>query len=65
MHKSHLALVVALNVAAVWTIVVIVGLITHDYAALTYVTPLMLAVAGYLFGDSLLKRRIAEDEDNA
>lgn len=60
MRKSNLALIVAANVALVWTIVVIVGLVTHDYAALSFVTPLMLAVLGYLFGDSFIKRRLED-----
>jgi hypothetical protein len=62
MRKNHLALAVSTIVVLIWTIVILVGLFTHDYTALSYITPIMIGVISYLFGDNLLRKRITADE---
>jgi len=50
MTKDNLTTLLALVVAGVWATVAIASLIIQEYAALTAVTPVMLVVAGFLFG---------------
>lgn len=39
-----------------WCAALVVGLITQNYTALTFTTPLMLALAGYVFGVNIVRR---------
>ncbi len=50
MTRDDLTTILALLVGAVWAIVAVASLLTKEYAALTAVTPVMLVVAGFLFG---------------
>ena len=50
MHRDNLTTILALIVATVWAIVAISSLVIQEYSALTAVTPVMLVVAGFLFG---------------
>ena len=50
MTRDNLTTILALVVAGVWATVAIASLIIQEYAALTAVTPVMLVVAGFLFG---------------
>jgi di/tricarboxylate transporter len=62
MRKSHLSQGTAAIIVTVWIVVIFVGLFTQDYTALQYMTPVMIGVASYLFGDNLLRKRITTDE---
>jgi hypothetical protein len=50
MPRERLITVLALMISAVWSIVAIASLLIKEYTALTVVTPVMLIVAGFLFG---------------
>jgi len=45
-----LTTILALTIALVWSIVAISSVITKDFNALAIITPVMLIVAGFLFG---------------
>jgi hypothetical protein len=49
-NRDQLKIIFALAIGVVWIIVTVVSVITKEYAALTAVTPVMLVVAGFLFG---------------
>ena len=48
--RDLVSTVIALMISAVWSIVAVASLIIREYTALTIVTPVMLVVAGFLFG---------------
>lgn len=48
---------VALVVLLGWAASLVVGLLTSSYAALTITTPLMLMLAGYVFGVNIVRRK--------
>jgi len=50
MSKETLTTILALAVAGVWSIVAISSVLTKEYNALAIITPVMLIVAGFLFG---------------
>jgi len=50
MTKDMLTTILALTIALVWSIVAISSVITKDFNALAIITPVMLIVAGFLFG---------------
>jgi len=50
MPRENLTTLIALAVCSIWMIVALVSLYTRDYTPLTIVTPVMLIVAGFLFG---------------
>ena len=50
MNRDELVYIIALIVAGVWAIVSLVSLLLKDYTGLTIVTPVMVIVAGFLFG---------------
>jgi hypothetical protein len=49
-NRDELVYIIALVVAGVWAIVSLVSLFLKDYTGLTIVTPVMVIVAGFLFG---------------
>lgn len=50
MARERLVTIFAIGVGAVWAIVTLVSLYTKEYTPLTAITPVMLIVAGFLFG---------------
>lgn len=48
--RDQLVYILALIVAGVWAIVSLVSLLIGDYTGLTIVTPVMVIVAGFVFG---------------
>lgn len=50
MNKETLTTILALIIASVWSIVAIASVITQEYNSLAIITPVMLIVAGFLFG---------------
>lgn len=57
MNSSRQTTIVGYTILLVWAVVAIAGLVTRDYQALTYVTPVMLIFAGFLFGDRVVFKR--------
>ena len=49
-NRDQLVYIIALVVAGVWATVSLVSLLLKDYTGLTIVTPVMVIVAGFLFG---------------
>jgi uncharacterized membrane protein YjjP (DUF1212 family) len=49
-NKETLTTILALTIAAVWAIVAISSVITKEYNSVAIITPVMLIVAGFLFG---------------
>ena len=48
----------------VWGVSVADGMVTRDYSAIQYVTPIALIVAGYMFGIQIIRKKNGEgDED--
>ena len=58
---KRLHLVSGAVILMAWAGSLIDGMASGDYQALTLVTPVMLIYAGYLFGDTLLRRRYADE----
>lgn len=54
--RDLLIMPVAFFVLLGWAASLVVGLITASFTALTVTTPLMLMLAGYVFGASLVRR---------
>lgn len=50
MDRERLTIYFAVGVGSVWAIVTLVSLVTENYTTLTAITPVMLIVAGFLFG---------------
>jgi ATP/ADP translocase len=50
MNKELLTTILALSIAFVWSVVAISSVVTKEYNALAIITPVMLIVAGFLFG---------------
>lgn len=50
MNKEALTTILALLIALVWAVVAIASVITQEYNSLAIITPVMLIVAGFLFG---------------
>ena len=50
MSKDTLTTILALMIALVWSIVAISSVITKDFNSIAIITPVMLIVAGFLFG---------------
>jgi hypothetical protein len=50
MVHERLTAYFAVVVLSVWAVVALVSLYTESYTALTAITPVMLIVAGFLFG---------------
>ena len=48
--QSPLVVIIALAVTSAWLIVALATIVTKEYTALTIMTPVMLIVAGFLFG---------------
>lgn len=58
MARQKLITIAALAIVTIWIASSVKGLITDDYVGVTYSSPLMFAVAGYLFArDAYTKRR--------
>ena len=51
-------------ILAAWVFSLVSGTVTGDYTAMDLTTPVMLIFAGYLFGDTLLRRRYPGDDDD-
>jgi hypothetical protein len=49
-NRDQLVYIIALMVAGVWALVSLISLLLKDYTGLTIVTPVMVIVAGFLFG---------------
>jgi hypothetical protein len=54
--RDLLILPVAALVLVGWAASLVVGLISGSYTGLTLTTPLMLALAGYVFGVNLVRK---------
>jgi ATP/ADP translocase len=50
LNRNALTTIVAIVVTVVWSIATLVALARKDYTGLSIVTPVMLVVAGFLFG---------------
>jgi hypothetical protein len=61
---SKLQTITSTVILAAWAVSLSVGLVTSDFAGLTLVTPVMLIYAGYMFGESFLRRRYGENDRN-
>jgi len=48
-----------------WVITLGDGMITHDYQAVDVATPVVLVAAGFVFGDSILRKRYAKETDDS
>jgi len=58
MKKESVTTIAALVVISVWTIVALyAALFSHEYTAVKFVTPVMLALSAYLFGRGWELRR--------
>lgn len=60
--RELLILPVAAVVLIGWFGSLVVGLLTASYTALTVTTPLMLMLAGYVFGVNIVRRK---DDDRS
>lgn len=60
--RERLIMPVAAVVLVVWTAALVVGFLTESYVALTITTPVMLMLAGYVFGVSIVKKGDPSDE---
>lgn len=54
--RDFLLLPVAVTVLLGWSASLCAGLITQSYTALTVTTPLMLMLAGYVFGVNIVRK---------
>jgi len=63
MAPKWLITVVEVCVVAVWTFSVVAGYLQKDYSALTVTTPVMLALAGYVFGFGIVKHPRGGNKD--
>jgi hypothetical protein len=54
---SKLQTITSAVILAAWAGSLGVGLATSDFDGLTLVTPVMLIYAGYMFGESFLRKR--------
>lgn len=54
--RDLLILPVAVVVLLGWAASLVVGFLTQSYVALTATTPLMLALAGYVFGVNIVRK---------
>ncbi len=62
MNKETLTTLAAGVVISVWTIVALyAALISHEYTAVKFVTPVMLALSAYLFGRGWVIRKEEEN----
>lgn len=50
MNRQRVVNLIALMVVMVWALVTLVALVTNRYTVLEAVTPVMMVVAGFLFG---------------
>jgi hypothetical protein len=48
--RDPLTTALALIISVVWATIALASIVIREYAALTIVTPVMLVVAGFLFG---------------
>lgn len=48
--RERLMPILALGISAIWAIATLVSLVTKEYTPLVTITPLMLIVAGFVFG---------------
>lgn len=55
--KERLIYPVAVVVLGVWAASLVVGFLTASYVALTVTTPVMLMLAGYVFGVGIVRSR--------
>ncbi len=55
MNRLHLA--AAGLILACWASACLYSVVAHDYGLLDRVTPIMVILAGYLFGDQLIRKR--------
>jgi hypothetical protein len=61
--RDVLVLPVAAVVLLAWVAALCAALITREYAPLTAVTPVMLLLAGYVFGSSIVKSAREQRDD--
>lgn len=61
--KERLGLIVGLIVAGVWATTAIAGIFTGDFQGLEVVSPVMLLLAGWLFGIEIVRRKVSTEED--
>ncbi len=54
--RDRLTYTVGIAIAFVWTASALVGLYTHDYEGMIYITPIMTIFAGWLFGIQIVKK---------
>ena len=53
--RDLLATILALIISLVWATVALASLFIREYTALTFVTPVMVVVSGFLFGIKVTK----------
>ena len=53
---SRLTPLAALVILIIWAVSALDGIVLHDYEALQFVTPIMLILAGALFGVEVVRR---------
>lgn len=64
-RNERLTTFAAVIVICVWVMTTVYGMLTRDWEGLQIVTPIMIALAGYLFGrDFILSRRKELKNDN-
>lgn len=56
--KATLSTIAGFAIVLAWLAALTAGIITKDYQGLIAVTPIMAILAGYLFGEGILSRRI-------
>jgi len=56
-QRDRLIFPVALVVLAAWSATLVGALITNQYTPLTITTPVMLMLAGYVFGVGIVKSK--------
>lgn len=59
--RDLLVLPVALAVLIGWFVTLVQGVLTGSFVGLTITTPLMLALAGYVFGVSVVRRKDSDE----
>jgi uncharacterized membrane protein YjjP (DUF1212 family) len=63
LNRNTVVNVLAFVVSGVWAAVALSSVLTQDYTALSIVTPVMLIVAGFLFGRKVIPLSDDEGDD--
>jgi hypothetical protein len=60
--RDMLILPVSLLVLLGWISSLVFAFLTDEYTPLTVVTPIMLVLAGFIFGSSIVRRALRDDQ---